>query len=378
MIVKSNSGAIERLSCQRVAVVPDVDVAVVPVIAVADESVVDIVPVRPVAEVSDGMVVLPGAAVSVVVIDVSVAAVSVFVFSSFRQPAAKMPTRTAASNARTNDFFIKCGGNIGTSAAMSSSPPVPLRRLDTPVTCTVPSFDGTVIHYDLYDTPSRAAMLVVPGFWRDRRHEAMVRMAALLTSSGYRTAVIDVRGHGESEGTYGFNHHEHHDVAAVAKDLLRRTPVEAITLVGFSYGGAIAISTAARHELPIASLMLISPVADFGMIVPRINPFTIHRHIAFSQALKRPRFAWRMRRSAKLRALDDVADVRVPTCFIHVKNDWLVAHRHSIDLYERANEPKELHILDLAGNYHADRIFSVASESIEPIVRSFLERFTPR
>ncbi|GAC1394951.1 MAG: hypothetical protein NVSMB68_11650 [Thermoanaerobaculia bacterium] len=254
----------------------------------------------------------------------------------------------------------------------------PRSNVLTPATWAVPSFDGTAIHYDLYEAPSRSAVLIVPGFWRDRRHPAMARLAGLLTSNGYRTAVIDVRGHGDSEGTYGFNLHEHYDVAAVANDILRRVSVESITLVGFSYGGAIAVSAAARHDLPLSSMILISPVADFSMIVPRINPFTIHRHIAFSQALKRPRFAWRMRRSAKLRALDDIGSVRVPVCFIHVKNDWLIAHRHSIALYEKANEPKELHILDLAGNYHADRIFSVASESIEPILSSFLERFTPR
>ena len=269
------------------------------------------------------------------------------------------------------------GGNIGRPAAMSSSPPR-LTPLVTPVTSTIPSFDGTLIHYDLYDTPSRAVVLVVPGFWRDRKHPAMVRFASLLVSRGYRAAVVDVRGHGDSEGTYGFNHYEHYDVAAVASDILGKVPVEAITLAGFSYGGAIAISTAARHELPLASLMLISPVADFQMIVPRINPFTIHRHIAFSQALKRPRFEWRMRRSVKLRALDDIGNVHVPVSFIHVKNDWLVAHRHSVALYENANEPKELHILDVPGNYHADRIFSAASESVEPILASFLERFTPR
>ena len=207
-----------------------------------------------------------------------------------------------------------------------------LTNVPTPVTSTVPSFDGTLIHYDVYDAPSRSTVLVVPGFWRDRRHPAMVRLAGLLTSNGYRTAVIDVRGHGDSEGTYGFNYQEHHDVAAVANDILQSVSTESITLVGFSYGGAIAISTAARHEFPVAAVLLVSPVADFSMIVPRINPFTIHRHIAFSQALKRPRFAWRMRRSVKLRAVDDIGNVHAPVCFIHVKNDWLIAHRHSIAL----------------------------------------------
>ena len=36
-----------------------------------------------------------------------------------------------------------------------------------------------------------------------------------------------------------------------------------------------------------------------------------------------------------------------------------------------------LHILDISGNYHADRIFSVAQSAIEPLVLDFLRRHTP-
>jgi hypothetical protein len=247
-----------------------------------------------------------------------------------------------------------------------------------PFTATVPSFDGTTIHYDLYDNTSRSAVLVVPGFWRFRHHPSMQTLGAQLHALGYRAAIVDPRGHGDSGGTYGFNLHEHHDVAAVAEELMRRLPIESITLVGLSYGGAIAVSTAAHHDLPIASLLLISPVADPRMIVPRINPFTFHRHIAWSQALHKPRFDWRMRRGERLQPLDDIAGVHAPLCLIHVKNDWLVSHKHSLSLYEAAQEPKELHVIDIAGNYHADRIFSVASAHIDPIVRDFLEKYTPR
>jgi pimeloyl-ACP methyl ester carboxylesterase len=262
---------------------------------------------------------------------------------------------------------------------MSSSTLESTSRPVSPQHATVPSFDGTILHYDVYDAPSPSAVLVVPGFWRDRRHPAMVRLAHFLNGEGYRAVIVDPRGHGETAGTYGFNLHEHHDVAAVASDLLRNNDtISSITLIGFSYGGAVAVSTIARHQLPVSSLLLISSVADFDMIVPRINPFTLHRHIALSQALKRPRFAWSVRKLAKLRAVDDIANVHVPICLIHVKNDWLIGHRHSVALYEAASEPKELHLLDIEGNYHADRIFNVASDTIEPIVREFLARYTPR
>ena len=259
---------------------------------------------------------------------------------------------------------------------MSSTPHLVPPSAAQPVTRIIPSFDGTVIHYDRYDAPSRSAIVVIPGFWRDRKHPSMVWFANHLRDSGYCTAVLDPRGHGDSGGTYGFNLHEHHDVAAVVSDLRATTLVERIVLIGFSYGGAVAVSTAARHpDLPIGSLLLVSPVADFSMIAPRINPLTIHRHITFSQALRRPRFDWRVRRSTKLRALDDIASVHIPLCLVHVKNDWLVSHRHSVALYEAANEPKELHVIDIPGNYHADRIFSVASEAIEPLLADFLSRY---
>jgi pimeloyl-ACP methyl ester carboxylesterase len=246
------------------------------------------------------------------------------------------------------------------------------------VSGSVVSFDGTVIHYDLYDAPSPSLILVVPGFWRDRGYPSMSNLARFLNGLGYRVGVVDVRGHGDSEGTYGFNLHEHYDVAAVAHELLGRLSVERMTLLGFSVGGSIAISTAARHSLPLASVMLISPVGDFSKIAPRINLLTIHRHIAFEQALRKPRFDWRFTRSDKLQGVDDIAEVHAPVCLIHVKNDWLIDHHQSEWLYERANEPKELHVIDVPGNYHADRIFSQLKGEIEPIVSDFLVRYTPR
>ena len=80
-----------------------------------------------------------------------------------------------------------------------------------PESDSIVSFDGTRIHFDLHDSPSRALVLIVPGFWRNRSHPAMLRLANLLGESGYRAAVMDVRGHGESGGTYGFNLHEHYE-----------------------------------------------------------------------------------------------------------------------------------------------------------------------
>src|SRR5689334_1830689 len=108
---------------------------------------------------------------------------------------------------------------------MSSGPPPESIPHAHVVSRRVVSFDGTEIHYDIWDVPSRSLVLIVPGFWRDRRHPSMVKLAQFLNSAGYRCAIVDVRGHGDSGGLYGFNLHEHYDVAAVADDLLRHLPI---------------------------------------------------------------------------------------------------------------------------------------------------------
>lgn len=238
----------------------------------------------------------------------------------------------------------------------------------------VRSFDGTPIHYDYDDAPGSDLVVIVPGFWRSRSHASMRRLASIVRQRGVKTAVVDVRGHGDSGGKYGFNLHEHEDVAAVVRDLLSKTGARRVALVGLSLGGEIAISTMARHEFPWSGLLLISAVAQFARIIPKVNFFVMHRHIAFGQAFKKPRFDWRFRRSEKLDGLRDIASIRAPICLIHVENDWLIHHSHSVALYEHANEPKELHILDIPGNYHADRVFSVAPQRVDPLVIDFLER----
>lgn len=265
---------------------------------------------------------------------------------------------------------------MGMSSALSSPPST------TPnvVSGLIESFDTTRIAYDLYDLPSRTLVLVIPGFWRFRAHPSMTSLAGRLNALGYRTAIVDPRGHGGSGGVYGFNLHEHQDIAAVARTLMDRHPIDNIALIALSYGASVAISTAARHpDLPITSLFLISAVADFGMIVPNIsvNPFTLYRHIALSQAFHRPRFDLAARRSAKLSALDDVGSLNVPISLLHVKNDWLIHHAHSEALFAAANEPKEMHLLDIPGQYHADRIFKLEEARADDLLRNWLRRFAP-
>ncbi len=89
------------------------------------------------------------------------------------------------------------------------------------VSRAVRSFDGTDIWYDFYERPGDAVVVVLPGFWRTRRHASLTKLAEIITRRGRSVAVLDLRGHGESGGRFGFNRDEFRDVELVLADLER-------------------------------------------------------------------------------------------------------------------------------------------------------------
>ena len=103
---------------------------------------------------------------------------------------------------------------------------------------------ATLIHYDLYDRPAGGLIVVVRGLAR-RAHPSMVPVAAVLWARASRVPSSTCEDTATAEARYGFNLHEHKDSRAVVTSFCRVAPVKAITLIVFSYGGSIAVSTAA-------------------------------------------------------------------------------------------------------------------------------------
>jgi pimeloyl-ACP methyl ester carboxylesterase len=92
---------------------------------------------------------------------------------------------------------------------------------------------------------------------------------------GFNILAIDLRAHGDSEGTLcsgGF--HERHDVAAIVRELVAQRPAETQTLIlfGASMGAAVAagaaeiLTDAAKTAPPLVhGLVLDSPFVNFRM-----------------------------------------------------------------------------------------------------------------
>lgn len=181
---------------------------------------------------------------------------------------------------------------------------------------------------------------------------------------------MDNRGHGDSGGTFGFNTLESDDAIDVLEELRRNGTITSNPcVIGFSAGGAIAISTAARRSDLLSGLVLVSPVADFKRVFPRPNPFRLGEQLSLHSTMRPPRFWWYEKR--RRRILDDACRVRVPVCIIHARNDWLVHHRHSEQIAERLPVAPEAHFLDRE-RIHAERLLDIASAPW-PIMFRFLK-----
>ena len=96
-------------------------------------------------------------------------------------------------------------------------------------------------------------------------------LESALLSSGISSLRFNFRGVGGSEGKYGDGVGEIDDVVAVTAWVRERSVGERIILVGYSFGGAVALS--AQELLAPECMILVAPaVGMFGQQHPPILP----------------------------------------------------------------------------------------------------------
>jgi len=197
--------------------------------------------------------------------------------------------------------------------------------------------------------------------------------ARSLYNSGYNIFLYDSRQHGESEGyycTYGF--YEKHDVSAIISYLQSRTDTKIgkIGVFGTSMGGAIAIQAAAiDHRIACVvsegsytALRIV--FVDYQKRIIKL-PWHFLRNIALVQSQKLANFKARL-----VAPIEDIKRVHVPILIVHGKNDSFIKSNYSNMLFESANEPKRLLLIDNAN--HND-VWEVGGKMYEDSVASFFE-----
>jgi fermentation-respiration switch protein FrsA (DUF1100 family) len=203
-----------------------------------------------------------------------------------------------------------------------------------------------------------------------------VAFAKFLYGKGFNIFLYDSREHGESEGyycTYGF--YEKHDVSAVISYLQSRKDLKIgkIGIFGTSMGGAVAIQAAAIDQRIVAVISEGSYTAlrvvfvDYQKRIIKL-PWHFLRNIALLQSQKLANFKARL-----VAPIEDIKRVHVPILIVHGKNDSFIKSDYSKLLYDAANEPKQLLLIDGAGHNNVWEIGGVKyEESIESFFKEHL------
>ncbi len=231
----------------------------------------------------------------------------------------------------------------------------------------VPNQSGINIAISHKSTNRENVIIVAPGFFTSKDTKTYRRLISDLEKY-FDVIGMDFRGHGKSDGLYTYSAREKEDLKAVID--YAKTYHKKIGILGFSYGGAIAIIQGAEYK-NIDSLICVStPMAPEEIEFKWWMPEALRLGIS--------KFEWGNGvRSGnpfmkKIRPIDVIGSMAIPVLFIHGTGDPTVHHRHSEKLFEAANEPKEIRVFEKGS--HAEDIYRRHPNEFINIAKDWFER----
>ncbi len=216
---------------------------------------------------------------------------------------------------------------------------------------------------------AQRCVVIAPGFFQSKETRTFKRIEEdLRQATGASVLSMDFRGHGRSSGLYTFSAHETEDLKAVLEHA--RQNHGRVGVLGFSYGGAIALLEQAAFGGIDSLVCVSSPMAASGIEFKWWTPQ------AFKIGVLRFELGVGCRAGhpflPKVRALDVVSRAKIPVFFMHGDKDPTVGQRHSQALYTAAAEPKRLKIFK-NGN-HAEELYrQFPAEFMREVSSWFLE-----
>ena len=218
------------------------------------------------------------------------------------------------------------------------------------------------------------AVVLVHGINTNR--QVMLPTAKLLAEAGYHLLLLDMRGHGESEGdkiTYGYN--EALDVQAAVDFLIDMPEVENVGLLGSSMGGAAVARAAAIDPRVKAVIVERSYAGMTDAANDAFDEFTIFPKWPFAPLIV-GLAEWQL--GITVEQVDSARDLATVSpryvMIIHDKNDTLMPVYHAEKMFAAAREPKTLWILEEVG--HQDPAIERPEEYRERVVGFFDEAFS--
>jgi fermentation-respiration switch protein FrsA (DUF1100 family) len=259
----------------------------------------------------------------------------------------------------------------------------PGRNLDIGTLADIPHQDVTLTTVDglklsawYVPGPKSAAVVIVHGIHANRAY--MIPQAIILAQAGYQLLLLDLRGHGLSEGnmvTYGGR--EALDVTAAVDYLAALPNVKHIGALGHSLGGA-AMVRAAADDPRLQALVIQSSYSSLSQVVDEsFNKFAVLPKRPFAPLI----IALAEYRTGvdaeQINSVHDLATMSArPVFIIHSADDDLFPSRYAQEMYAAARGPKELWIIDRAGG-HINPITGHEAEYKERLLNFFETAFAP-
>jgi fermentation-respiration switch protein FrsA (DUF1100 family) len=215
--------------------------------------------------------------------------------------------------------------------------------------------------------PVPAVMILHGAGSRKENHADFARAAR---AYGLAALTFDNRGHGETDGDLGDS--AAGDLRRLAEMLAEREDVDAerIAARGSSMGGLLAIHAGAEAE--VNAVIAICPAAEW-MLLEDVQRVAEGRPPAPGSALTE----MRIDAPALVRWLEsnDVEEAvrrlgTKPLMLVHARGDEVVPPSHSERLYELAEEPKRLLMLEGGTHRSAQHDAEVQGESLRWLVRA--------
>jgi uncharacterized protein len=216
---------------------------------------------------------------------------------------------------------------------------------------TIPAESGGPVHgWFAAGAPGRGAVVLLHGVRGDRRD--MLGRGRALLQAGFSVLLIDLPGHGESEGErITFGRHEARGVAAALNYMARRLPAERIGVIGVSLGAAALV-----YSRPAGALGAVVLESMYPTISEAVENRLAMRFGGFGRHLA-PLLLCQLRLRLgvtpdDMRPIDAIPMLRVPLLIVSGSRDEHTTLAQTRRLYEAAREPKELWVVD--GAAHVD------------------------